>query len=198
MKADAGRIAANPDVAMGPLALALFEVPDELRLRSSDGSGLMLAASTATVGWLRQSIQVDHAGRNFAMRTPRIKSLLGKLVSAAGADEPNIEIVLHDPDHWLISCSDHDLELGDNLAMLGSEAIQFGEAISLGGGSFRLTNLLRGRAGTEGACHSSGERFVLIDRAALEPVSLPRLVPGEPVGASALDGSAQCSLTLKD
>jgi len=75
----------------------------------------------------------------------------------------------------LISCDDDALAAGDNLAVLGSELIQFGAATALGGGRFRLTHLLRGRGGTEWACgsHMAGEAFCLIQVSALTPITMP-------------------------
>ena len=70
--------------------------------------------------------------------------------------------------------SDDALVGGANLALLGDELIQFGEAVPLGEGRFRLSRLLRGRMGTEWAStgHLAGEPFVRIERhdlAAIEP-----------------------------
>jgi len=194
LRADAGRIVTNHDIGVGPLELALFEVP--ARPGGPEDPRLMLAASTPNPGWIRQTVEITHAGRTYAVRTSRRKSVLGKLAGNIGLDAASIEVALHDPEQWLMSCSDRDLELGDNAMLLGSEAIQFGGAAPLGGGRFRLTTLLRGRAGTEAVSHAAGEKLVLLDRTALEPVNLPVLVPGKPVRASALGGSAECSLTL--
>jgi hypothetical protein len=66
----------------------------------------------------------------------------------------------------------------------------------LGRGRFRLGRLRRGQAGTDTAAHSKGEPFALIERSALQPIILPILVPGSPVRAAALNGSAECSVTL--
>ncbi|MET0155469.1 MAG: glycoside hydrolase TIM-barrel-like domain-containing protein [Rickettsiales bacterium] len=59
---------------------------------------------------------------------------------------------------------------GANAALIGEEIVQFQTATLLGAGRYRLSNLLRGRLGTEWAIggHSPGERFVLLDGAILK------------------------------
>src|SRR3546814_20097239 len=53
---------------------------------------------------------------------------------------------------------------GANRAMVGGELLQFGEAEIVGPGKWRLSRLLRGRAGTASAMsHPAGEPFVLLD-----------------------------------
>jgi hypothetical protein len=118
------------------------------------------------------------------------------LIGSVGPAEETIEVALHDAEQWLTCCSDGDLELGDNVAMLGAEVIQFGHATSLGQGRFRLGRLVRGRAGTEITNHSAGEPFVMLDLAALEPIRLPAWIANEQVSASTLDGAATCSVQL--
>jgi hypothetical protein len=194
LAADAGRIVANPDVAAGELKMALFEVPEEF----SGEPGVVLAASTSSPGWRRQHVEIHHAGRVHMVQTPRRKSVLGCATAALGAAQPDAlaEVLLYDTEQWLVSCADDDLELGDNLAVLGKEVIQFGEATSLGGGRFRLGRLRRGQAGTKGAAHAKGEPFALIERGGLQLITLPAWSPGSPVRAAAQNGSAECSLTL--
>jgi hypothetical protein len=46
-----------------------------------------------------------------------------------------------DAGQWLVSCDDDALAAGANLAAIGSELFQFGDALPLGGGSFRLSRL---------------------------------------------------------
>ncbi len=73
----------------------------------------------------------------------------------------------------LADASGRQLMLGANRALLGPELFQFALAAPLGDGNWRLSGLLRGRGGTEGAVagHAIGESFVLLDGAplALDP-----------------------------
>jgi hypothetical protein len=73
---------------------------------------------------------------------------------------------------------------GANRALVGNEVIQFAEAEALGGGSWRLTGLLRGRGGTEAAAaagHPAGTAFVLLDG---RPVALDPAKVGPSQGRS--------------
>src|SRR3546814_6313967 len=71
----------------------------------------------------------------------------------------------------LESVSEAMLLAGANRAMIGNELVQFGGAEQLGPALWRLTRLLRGRAGTEvAAAHGTGTPFVLLDDPALLPV----------------------------
>jgi hypothetical protein len=65
----------------------------------------------------------------------------------------------------LSSCTELELLNGANAALLGDEVIQFQTALLEDDGSYTLTNILRGRRGTEGAIssHVAGERFVLLN-----------------------------------
>ena len=109
-----------------------------------------------------------------------------------GLDESDadntIEIVPHDPNRWLTSCTNDDLQVGDNLAAR-DEVIQFGEVTALGAGRFRLGRLFRGRAGTTSTAHSRGEPFVLLEHGALQPIMLPVWKRGSPVWASGQHGA---------
>jgi len=195
LAADAGRIVANRDIPAGELKMALFNAPEEIRL--SSGPMLLLAASTANPGWRRDFVEISHAGRIQVVPTALRKSVLGQAVTALAESDETVEIVLCDADQWLVSCSDQDLELGENLAFLADEVIQFGEATPLGAGRFRLGRLLRGQAGTEFAIpgHSKEEPFVLVEPDTLQPITLPVWVGGSQVHASARNGSAECSRT---
>ena len=197
LAADAGRIVQSRDAAAGELKLALFNAPEGF----STDPMMFLAASVPGPAWRRQLVEITHAGRTHVVRTPARKSVLGRATTMLRrGDSGSIEVLLHDPDQWLLSCTEQDLALGDNMAALGSEIIQFSEAIPLGGGRFRLAGLLRGQEGTKAAGHLPGEPFVLIETGTLEPINLPAWVPGEEVHASAAAGRAECSLmpVLKD
>jgi hypothetical protein len=95
-----------------------------------------------------------------------------------------IEVELLNTEMWLESASDAALASGANLAALGDELIQFGQAEHLGGRRFRLSRMLRGRRGTEWAIstHAVGDAFTLIEREALLTIE----APGGSIGAVAL------------
>lgn len=69
----------------------------------------------------------------------------------------------------LSSISEAELINGFNAALLGNEIVQWQTATPLDATSWRLSNLLRGRRGTEWAIpdHAAGERFIVLTTAAL-------------------------------
>jgi hypothetical protein len=200
MTSDSGRIVDNPDVAAAPLNLALLDLPSGYGIASSDP--LVLLAATASSGWKRQPVQIGFGGQSITIDPARAKSIVGRaetaLVSSATdlMDEQNtVTIALVDEDQWLTSCDGEALAAGDNLAVLGRELIQFGEALPLGGGRFKLSRLLRGRGGSEWACsdHSVDDLFCLLKSGTLQPIALPDWSIGATVSASAT-GSAPTSI----
>ena len=86
-----------------------------------------------------------------------------------------VEVELLSEEMELLSASDHALVNGANLALVGDELIQFGDAELIGAGKYRLSRLMRGRRGTEWAAsaHQIGEHFALIETASALPVMLP-------------------------
>jgi hypothetical protein len=151
------------------------------------------------------SVDVSAVGQNIAVRTAARKSVLGSAatVLATTADPSamdtanSIDVQLIDQNQWLTSCDDDALDAGANLAFVGGELVQFGDATALGGGRFRLTRLLRGRAGTEAAVssHAIDEIFCLIEMASLQSIALPVASIGKRVTAQIVGGDS-ASLTV--
>lgn len=65
------------------------------------------------------------------------------------------------------SAAEQEVLNGENVCLIGDEVLQFVTATPLGGNSYRLSNLLRGRRGTDPywSTHTGGgtERFILLD-----------------------------------
>lgn len=72
----------------------------------------------------------------------------------------------------LSSISETAVLNGGNAALLGSEIIQFKTAVLNADGSYTISGLLRGRKGTPTGGHAIGERFVLLDTAAVRRVDM--------------------------
>ena len=204
LPADAGRIVSNPDSVAGTLSIALLDIPNVLGFASTEPT-LVLAASATGNGWKRHPVEIEFAGQRIATQTARGKSLLGHALTALGPgatdliDEQNgVEIELIDRDQWLTNCNDEALAAGENLAILGTEIIQFGSVDPLGDGRFRLGKLLRGRGGTEWACavHGVGDVFCLVRTGTLQPIMLPTWSLGATISASA-DGVVSTSTLLE-
>jgi len=193
--ASPGRATGEPDLPHGPTLIHLLDLP------LGDGIGgkplLFAAAAGEEEGWRRAALSASYdlgaswqaAGGTAAPAA--IGTALEALAPAGAAlfdRDSAVEVELANGAMWLESRDDDALVDGANLAALGEELIQFGDAEPLGGRRFRLSRLLRGRRGTEWAAggHDVGERFVLI-----EPDRLVALEP--PVGS--LGGEARIMAT---
>jgi hypothetical protein len=191
--------AARQDVEAVPtrVTLAMFDVPSSAGRRS--GPEVVVAASDATGGWKRRTINISFAGQTISVEAPRRKSVLGFAETVLGSadaclfdHQSSVDVRLVDADQWLSSCNDERLLAGENLAVLGNEVIQFGSAVPLADGVFRLSRLLRGRAGTEWAItdHSVGDAFCMLDPATLRTVPMPSWSIGSTVSATCADAGA--------
>lgn len=201
--ADGGRIVANPDVVAAPTTLALIDAPDITGAPAS-GPTIMIAVSCASPGWTSRGITVAGSGQTFATATASRKALLGHALTVLAPADPylidevnSVDIELIDGEQWMTSCDDDALSGGANLAVLGSELLQFGTATALGGGRFRLARLLRGRGGTEwaAAAHALGETFCLADANALRALALPISMRGTTISVEDSEDST-ASLTF--
>jgi hypothetical protein len=196
--ADPGRIVPGVDVIEFPATIALFDVLDPLGAEASRPA-VLIAASSASTGWTARPLTVTAAGQSLACQTAVRKSVLGSAVTALGNADPylldqinSVDVQLIDEQQWLTSCDDDALADGTNLAVIGSEVVQFGEVVPLGEGRFRLSRLLRGRGGTEsaGSDHAAGESFCLLDRSSLASVAIPIWARGSTLTAADQKGSS--------
>lgn len=184
--ADPGRVLPQPDVVALPTRLALFDLPDPASAQPT----LALAAASPSGGWQPVAIEILAGGTASASRTALGEAVLGEALTSLGDAEPfltdlanTLDIQLANPDHWLQSRDDEALAMGANLAMIGDEMLQFGQAEALAAGKFRLSRLLRGRRGSEwaAASHAVGEDFVLLDARAVKAIPLPSEMLGSAV-----------------
>jgi hypothetical protein len=145
---------------------------------------LLAAAAGEEPGWRRAELIASFdGGASWAPAGATAPAAV--LGTALGAPAPagsalidwreGFEVELLNAAMWLESRSDAALADGANLALVGDELIQFGNAEPLGGRRFRLSHLLRGRRGTEWAAglHAPGEPFALIEAENLAPVEAP-------------------------
>lgn len=179
--ASAGPAVGAADLVYGPTTLRLLDLPLPA---AADVPRLYALAAGIEPGWRRAALLFSADGGlrwEEAVRTAE-PAILGASLSALGPGssalidaDGSVEVALLNPSLWLESCSDEELAAGANVALLGSELIQFGSAEPLGNGRFRLSRLLRGRRGTEAAAsrHAEGEDFALLEAAALLPLPVP-------------------------
>jgi len=165
--ADAGlgvsRIGANaPDTV-----LYLMDLP---LLRASDDQAGIYIAATGNDGWTGAALYRSSDNVNFSRVTSlRLPATAGVATSAL-ANAPTdymdrintVQVALLAGS--LSSVSNLDMLNGANVALVGSEIIQFQTATLNSDGSYTLSDLLRGRKGTESttASHVLGEDFVLL------------------------------------
>ncbi|WP_197041842.1 phage tail protein [Sandarakinorhabdus oryzae] len=183
LPSDPGRVLDQGDQAPGPTSLAVLDLPP-LPGELPDGPRLWLAGAGAMPGWKRSGVAIsfddgasyDPVGQLQApVPIGTAKSILAP-ASAAGWDRfGHVDIEMLADTMWLESRSEASVLAGANMAVLGTEIIQFTTAQALGSRLFRLSGLLRGRRGTEqaAASHAVGERFVLLDQGAMLALPMP-------------------------
>ena len=184
--AAAGSAILAPDLVHGPTTLRLLDLP---LAEAADRPSLFVLAGGDSPGWRSATVLVgadDGLTWRAETRTAQpavLGTALGPLGPAGSAlvdADRSVEVALLNDSFWLESCSDAELAAGANLALLGSELMQFGRAEPLGGGRFRLSRLLRGRRGTEAAAwgHGAGEPFALLEPETMLSVPIPLFAIG--------------------
>ncbi len=181
--ADAGRSVAQLDAPAGPTTLVPLDLP-----QLSDGAAtqpiVMAAAAGAAVGWRAATLsQSLDDGASWAVAGPTaLPAIIGHTVTVLGAGSSTlidlvntVDVDLLNTDMQLADATDALLLSGRNVAMLGSELVQFGRAMPLGGARWRLSRLWRGRRGTEEAMsrHAVGESFTLLTAPTLAALTVP-------------------------
>ncbi|WP_276591671.1 phage tail protein [Sphingomicrobium nitratireducens] len=180
LPSDAGRIAPNPDIVLAPTQVALFEIPD---LGDGSGSTHVVAAATESPGWKPVPLSLDLDGSTTVLSSAATQSVSGVALGALEDSgqfcvidrQSSVEVQLIDPRHWLQSATESDLLGGANIALLGSELIQFAQALPQGEGRFVLKGLIRGYRGTDWAMasHSIGEPFAMVEPGRVVTLALP-------------------------
>lgn len=181
-----GRIVGGEDRAAGATVLAVFEVPGWPDA-ALERPRLLMAAAGTEPGWRRATLLTS--GDGGASWTPAggtaAPAVIGAVTVPAGAGDPalvdrhgSIEIELLHEAMVLEGATAERVDAGANLALVGDELVQFEEAESLGGGRWRLSGLWRGRRATPAVAGAAGDRFVLIEAAALAPVELDPAMRG--------------------
>jgi hypothetical protein len=145
-------------------------------LQGTDDQPGVYAATTGLAGWTGATLwrAADSVNYSQIASLPNM-AVAGIAVTALNdgsgsymdnANAVNVQIV----NGGLASCGAADLFNGANAAMIGGEIIQFQTAVLAGPGLYTLSNLLRGRRGTEGktASHVAGENFILLTSGAVE------------------------------
>jgi len=151
----------------GPTDFEVLDIPT-LSNDYINNEGVYLIASGESEGWTGASVFSKSSGVDdfAANNTLTGKTGLGLSIdvlqdaSTHVWDRDNSVTVTSSVE--LLYVSEVDLLAGKNYCLLGSEVFQYSESIDNGDGSYTLSNLLRGRRGTEShtSDHSIDERFV--------------------------------------
>ena len=170
---DPGRLNPPADLPSPPTVLFAFELPWD-GSGNADTPAPIAAVSSPAANWSGAALFVDHGDGALYPLGPsgRTRGTMGQALTALPPANPllvdrssSVTVTLVDPTMTLPTATGRQLALGANRALLGGELIQFARATPLGGGVWRLDDLLRGRGGTENAVagHAAGEPFVLLD-----------------------------------
>jgi hypothetical protein len=179
LPADPGRAVSEPDLPIGRTELRLFELPS-----LTDAPEAMVLAYVAAGNadrWKPVPVELALGSDPLAGVAMTRKAVMGLAETVLDTRAPpildevsTVDVRLANPAHNLLNADWGALMAGTNLALVGDELIQFGRADQLGPGLYRLSNLLRGRRGTEwaAAAHAIGDVFCMLDLSAVRSVEL--------------------------
>ncbi|WP_260596660.1 phage tail protein [Sphingomonas endolithica] len=211
--ATSGRVLAAPDAVAGQRVLHVFEMPP-LDDTLSSSPRMFVAAAGTGAGWRQAALLYRISGEERWTPVGRTASAatLGTLASPLRAGATSVSDQMNDlvvdlahENMVLAGAGLAALVAGANVAMVGDELLQFGKVEQVGRVRWRLSNLLRGRRGTEGAMgrQAIGDRFVLVERdTLLLPIDLPLSAVGGTIrdiasGIGDLAGPAQIDAAVQ-
>lgn len=142
-------------------------------LQSADDQPGLYIAATGLAGWTGASIWRAADGINYTSLATLPTPVVAGIATNILANGPSFymdnvsSVTVQIVNGTLSSCGTTDLYNGANAALIGNEIVQFQTATLTGPGLYKLSNLLRGRRGTESATagHMAGENFVLLSSA---------------------------------
>lgn len=192
--ADAGRNRAQTDLPHGPTTLQVIDLP-QIADAPETSPTIVVAANGASGGWRRAALStsIDGGATYAAAGATALPATIGRTMTIMGAGSTALIDGINSVDvelvHAGLALADADtaaLLAGANAAMIGSELLQYGRAEPLGGGRWRLSELWRGRRGTEWAAvaHPANSAFVLIDARMFASLPVAASVAGVRVSAS--------------
>lgn len=175
-------IPSNISLLVPPPPTELFLMDVTLFRDRDDDAGFYLAAGGPD-GWRGALISRSTDGNTFDIFAAVLsgQEAIAGFAQTALPDGPatvfdtvnSVDIVLFDPDFTLETKTRIEVLNGANAAVLGDEIIQWRTASVNSDGSFTLSDLLRGRRGSEHATsgHVAGERFVALSSATVQRIA---------------------------
>lgn len=195
-----GRPVVEVDALHGPTTIAIIDLPP-----LTDGAvarpSVAVFANGTSPGWRRAALlaSTDGGTSYVSVGMTGMPAVLGATMSmlqpAPATLVDRINSVDIDLLNSAMSLSDADMPsllAGANFAMIGDELLQFGRATPLAPGRWRLSELWRGRRGTEDAIlfHGTGSQFVLIEAGAAAVLPAELGVAGVIVMATGIGDTA--------
>lgn len=174
-----GAIPPDPSTEFADTRLVLLDM--SILIDEDDDYGFYVAMAGTDPDWPRAEIQASADGVEFFLLADSadatvIGDVTGTLAAGTttGLDDTldttsTLTVVLLHDQMELESATDTELDAGKNLSFVGKdglgEYLQYKTATFVSGSTWNLTNLRRGRKGTDFAIvtHASGEEFVLVD-----------------------------------
>ncbi len=204
--AESGRGVFEADLVQGASVIHLIDLPG-LGSDLATTPSVAVVAAGASTGWrqaaLLQSgdggLSFDEIGLTAPSAVMGVATTLLGPSTALGFDGANaVEVTLLNAAMDLSNTSRDGLVAGQNLALIGNELVQFETATPLGPNRFLLSNLLRGRRGSEYAIpsHAIGERFILLNGDTIRALTVPSGAQSVTVTASGLGDIVPVSATL--
>lgn len=188
--ATSGRVVGAVDAVVGATIVHAFEIPGLDDAPLSMPRMTVVAAGTGAA-WRQAALlySIDDGISWTAAGASAAPGVIGVVEAVVPGGPATMldrrgafDVRLAHPDMMLTDADAAALDRGRNLALVGDELVQFGEAAPLGGGRWRLRTLLRGRRGTEAAgLQLAGDRFVLLETDAARTIDLPLSVLGRDV-----------------
>jgi hypothetical protein len=164
---------APPSTVRGPTTVVPLDI--HIISDSDDSLGCYLAVGATVDTWQGALIEVSLDGgasyfTSFDNFTPTVMGTLDTELGDHPAPYPDqhnsCQLTLLNPSDELESASQQQMQNGVNLAVIGNELVQFGNASETSTpGTWQLDYWFRGRKSTEVVAHAPGERFVLLQRA---------------------------------
>lgn len=176
----------DPDSGLNytPVPNTLMEIIEASAFPQDDTGNITLRIAAAGVGqgWTGASIVRSNAllGEPQVLTAVDQPARMGKTLTELAPTQPyvfdrvsTLEVLMLG-DEPLSSATGEDILNGANLAIVGEEIIQFMTVETLAAGKYRLSDLLRGRLGTEHAMvtHEEGTRFIMLDER-VRSITLP-------------------------
>ena len=173
------------DLAAPPTILGFFEVPPG-DTTDTNSPTLIASASSVDGGWSGATLYLEQGSSLSEIgKAGRQRATTGELVAPLGPStgmllEPSatLEVELKAADFGYSSTDVTGLAMGTNRLLVGGEVIQFLTAERMSGNYWKLSGLLRGRAGSEDAAqigHEAGVDVLSLDGhfTAVDPALVP-------------------------